>query len=187
MTNLNTDCVSKPWSFCYTASHWWSSTWPWLSISWQFPLAVTEQPWNYCPSCWRYSLSWCKRWAQNMFNSLWPSDAIWRQKSGSTLAQVMACCLTAPSHYLNQCWFIISKVLWHSSEDIIIGRFEDTNQWSKIENYNYKITLRSPRGQWVNLNSYDHQFSELVQKKLNSSANALELHLFCIKPSNYWW
>ena len=49
-------------------------------------------------------------------NSLWPSDAIWRQRSGSTLAQVMACCLTAPSHCLNQCWLIISKVLWHSSE-----------------------------------------------------------------------
>ena len=60
------------------------------------------------------------------FNSLWPSDAIWRQRSGSTLAQVMACCLTAPSHYLNQCWLIISKVLWHSSEDIITRRFEDT-------------------------------------------------------------
>ena len=29
----------------------------------------------------------------------------------STLAQVMACCLTAPSHYLNQCWFITSKVI----------------------------------------------------------------------------
>ena len=27
-----------------------------------------------------------------------PSNAIWRQRSGSTLAQVMACCLTAPSH-----------------------------------------------------------------------------------------
>ena len=39
------------------------------------------------------------------FSSLWPSDAIWWQ-SGSTLAQVMACCLTAPSHYLNQCWLI---------------------------------------------------------------------------------
>ena len=26
----------------------------------------------------------------------------------------MACCLTAPSHYLNQCWLIISMVLWHS-------------------------------------------------------------------------
>ena len=62
-----------------------------------------------------------------IFNSLGPSDAIWRWRSGSTLIQVMACCLTAPSHYLNQCWLIIGKVLWHSSEDIII-RFEDTNQ-----------------------------------------------------------
>ena len=34
-------------------------------------------------------------------NSLWPSDTIWRHKSGSKLAQVMACCLMAPSHYLN--------------------------------------------------------------------------------------
>ena len=42
--------------------------------------------------------------------SLWPSDAIWRHRSGSTLAQVMACCLTAPSHYLNQYWLIIRKV-----------------------------------------------------------------------------
>ena len=47
-------------------------------------------------------------------NSLWPSDAIWRQESGSTLAQVMACCLTATSHYLNQYWLIISEVQWHS-------------------------------------------------------------------------
>ena len=28
----------------------------------------------------------------------WPSDAIWRYKSGLTLAQVMACCLAAPSN-----------------------------------------------------------------------------------------
>ena len=49
-------------------------------------------------------------------DSLWPSDTIWRHKSGSTLAQVMACCLMAPSHYLNQCWLIISKVQWHSSQ-----------------------------------------------------------------------
>ena len=50
----------------------------------------------------------------NLVNSLWPSDAIWRQGSGSTLAQVMVCCLAAPSHYLNQCWLIISKTQWHS-------------------------------------------------------------------------
>ena len=54
-------------------------------------------------------------------NSMWPSDAIWRQRSGSTLAQVMTCCLTAPSHYLNQCWLIISKVQWHSSEGNFVG------------------------------------------------------------------
>ena len=47
-------------------------------------------------------------------NSLGPSDAKWRQGSRSTLVQVMACCLTAPSHYLNQCWLIITEVLWHS-------------------------------------------------------------------------
>ena len=62
------------------------------------------------------------------FNSLGPSDAIWRWRSWSTLVQVMACCLMAPSHYRNQRWLIISKVLWHSSEDIIIRRFEDTNK-----------------------------------------------------------
>ena len=28
---------------------------------------------------------------------------------GSTLVQVMAWCLTAPSHYLNQCWLCISQ------------------------------------------------------------------------------
>ena len=50
------------------------------------------------------------------FNSLWPSDTIWRQRSGSILDKVMACCLTAPSHYLNQCWLIISEVQWHSDK-----------------------------------------------------------------------
>ena len=37
-------------------------------------------------------------------NSLWPGDVIWWHRSGSILAQVMTCCLTVPSHYLNQCW-----------------------------------------------------------------------------------
>ena len=48
---------------------------------------------------------------QYHINSLGPSDAIWPWRSWSTLA----CCLTAPSHYLNQCWLIMSKVQWHSS------------------------------------------------------------------------
>ena len=52
-----------------------------------------------------------------IINALWPRDAIWRHRSGSTLAQVMACCLTALSHYLNQCWLIISEVLCNSYDD----------------------------------------------------------------------
>ena len=47
---------------------------------------------------------------------LWPSDVISQQGSRSTLAQVMACCLTAPSHYLSQCWLMISEMLWHSPD-----------------------------------------------------------------------
>ena len=37
-------------------------------------------------------------------NSLWPSDAIWRQRSRSTFAQVMAWGRQATSHYLGKCW-----------------------------------------------------------------------------------
>ena len=37
-----------------------------------------------------------------LINSLGPGDTIWRHRTGSTLAHVMACCLKAPSHHLNQ-------------------------------------------------------------------------------------
>ena len=82
---------------------------------------------------------------------LWPSDSIWLHRTGSTLAEVMACCLMTPSHYLNQCWCIISRVPWHSSEGIIITCSEDTNQKSYIENCIFKNPPRSPRYQWVKL------------------------------------
>ena len=37
-------------------------------------------------------------------NSSWPSDAIRWHRTRSKLVQVMACCLQAPTHYLNQWW-----------------------------------------------------------------------------------
>ena len=61
-------------------------------------------------------------------NSLGPNATIWRHRSGSTLAQLMACCLPAPSHYLNQCWPFISKVLWHSSQGNFVRDTSITNQ-----------------------------------------------------------
>ena len=94
----------------------------------------------------------------SQFNSLGSSDAIWWQKSGSTLTQVMACCLTAPSHYLNQCWLIISKVEWHSSKGKFTRGTSDINPCNYPENEVPKISFKFPRGQWVN----SSRLSELI-------------------------
>ena len=45
-----------------------------------------------------------------LVHSLWPS-ATCQPRSGSKLAQAMACCLMAPSHYFNQFWLFIKGVL----------------------------------------------------------------------------
>ena len=47
-------------------------------------------------------------------NSLWPSDCIRWHRSWSTLAQVMACSLTTPSHYRNQYWLAILVRSWNN-------------------------------------------------------------------------
>ena len=83
------------------------------------------------------------------FNSLRPSDAIWRQWSWTTLAQVMACCLTAPSHYLNQFWLIIRGVLWHTSESSFAGIAQGIDSGYEFEKDILKNIFKSPRGQWV--------------------------------------
>ena len=83
-------------------------------------------------------------------NSLRPSDAIWRQWSWTTLAQVMACCLTAPSHYLKQCWLIIRGVLWHTSESSFAGIVQGIDSGYEFEKDILKHIFKSPRGQWVN-------------------------------------
>ena len=46
-------------------------------------------------------------------------DQHWFWQYGFVL--VMACCLTAPSHYLNWCWLVISEVFWHSPEGNFTG------------------------------------------------------------------
>ena len=83
------------------------------------------------------------------FNSLGPGDAIWQQRSGSPLAQIMACCLMAPSHYLNQCWLIINEVLWHSLEDRFAGNAQDSYPWYEFDYYWTKITAAFSMGEWV--------------------------------------
>ena len=45
-----------------------------------------------CETVYKYNRS-----PYGFINSLWPSDTIWRQISGSTLAQVMGCCWRHPA------------------------------------------------------------------------------------------
>ena len=122
-------------------------------------------------------LSW-----RPIFNSLWPSVAIWWHRSGSALAQLMACCLMAPSHYLPQCWLIISEVLWHLPKGNFTGSAWDIYPWYEFENYQFKIT-----GLTVNLlvlNLEIKMSSEPVVKCALlhiTSGMQLEIEIKCIK------
>ena len=86
-----------------------------------------------------------------MANSLRLSDAIRRQRSRSTLAEVMPCCVVAPSHYLSQGWPPISEILWHSPEFNFTASAQATVLSDKFENYTFLTTSTSPGGQWVKL------------------------------------
>ena len=81
-------------------------------------------------------------------NSLWASDTIWWQRCGSTLAQEMACCL----RHQAITW---TNIGWSSvkSNDIHIRAFSQQipqpslkSIWKLIS----KLSLKFPRGHWVN-------------------------------------
>ena len=78
-------------------------------------------------------------------NSLWPSDTIWQHRSGLILAQVMACYLMAPSHYLNISWFFINEILWHSAKSSFTLSAPATNLYYEFESYTFRINPTCPR------------------------------------------
>ena len=137
MGNAIKKCILHTLKFClHTLScHFWlnlcvgvNSFWSsdaidlgqhWLKCSVEFTweqfhkkCSWTAYPHHRCSKIALFSLPWLVPDAHE-FNVLWSGDAI-RQRSGSTWAQVMTCCLMAPSHYLNQCWLLISGALWCS-------------------------------------------------------------------------
>ena len=77
-----------------------------------------------------------------------PSDTKWRQRSWTALAQVMACCLAAPGHNLNQRWLIIRKSC--RSHRGYFKRYPInkliTLKWKLF----IEISINSSRPQWVN-------------------------------------
>ena len=61
---------------------------------------------HYLSQCWPRPMSPFDVTRPEWVNSLQPSGAIWRHRTWSTLIQVMAWCLMAPSYHLNKCWLI---------------------------------------------------------------------------------
>ena len=108
------------------------------------------------------------------FNTLWPSDAIWPHRSGSTLAQVLIWCLPAPSYYLNQGWLLIGKSQWQLNLQEIP---QPSINRVRLKILLLKISVQSPTNQWVQINengstandgdTYYHSHD----KKNNNTAN----------------
>ena len=88
-------------------------------------------------------LKWMTNWHQN-FSTMSLSDAIWSWWSWSTLAQLMAWCHQAPSHYLNQWWLI---ALWGSVSFFSVqfhlncSRCHIHEMSLEIAFYNYKVFI----------------------------------------------
>ena len=95
-------------------------------------------------------------------------------RSGQTLVQVIACCHQAASHYLNQCWLLISEVLQHSPGNNSIASAQAIDQYNEFANYTIKITTTTPRGQWVNWPIRSHEISpHFGELKRDSTAKSI--------------
>ena len=64
--------------------------------------------------------------------SLTPGNTIWHHNTRSTLFQVMAWCLMAPSHHLIKCWQTINEVLWHERVESCKGNYRDISHEKKF-------------------------------------------------------
>ena len=105
---------------------------------------------------------------------VWPSEARWRHRFGSTLHQGRSCCLTAPRHYLNQCCMIIKRVLWYSPGGNYIGMAPDVNLEKKNT---FKIISTFLRAYSVNssqcmslLTIIRYKKAVVIQKRINETS-----------------
>ena len=89
---------------------------------------------------------------------VWRQAITWSSKDLSSIRPLetnLNDILTAPSHYLNLCWLIMSKDFWyssqHNSQEILMINLLD----HEFEIYYLKITAPSPRRQWVNVRNWN--------------------------------
>ena len=61
----------------------------------------------------------------------------------------MACCLSTPSHYLNQYWNLNKEVLWHSPDTHFTSSVQDTVLYNWFENHTFKRRARGDVFEWA--------------------------------------
>ena len=113
----------------------------------------------------------CKTIVYANINSMRLCDTIWQHKSGSTLAQVMACCMTALSHYLSQCWILISVDLWHSPENKFAVNALVDSQCNEFENctQNFYYISQGPMSWYI------------MVKTVKGSIDLEKMHVFWLQ------
>ena len=81
-----------------------------------------------------------------LFHYLWLSDAMSRNRLGSTLGRVMVPYPRAPSHYLTS-WLFIKGVLWHLHGSNFTRGMHELNPQHMLGDYTFEIVAASPKGQ----------------------------------------
>ena len=112
----------------------------WLLIPWFLASPEHQQPWywlcriarsvspirknlNHMHQCWETIKKKCKFIFYVSLTHFGLMKSYGIKRSWSTLIQIMAWCLTAPSHYLNQCWLITNvdhrnKFRWNFKQNM---------------------------------------------------------------------
>ena len=108
-------------------------------------------------------------------NSLWPSDAICRQRSWSIFVHVVTYCLTASSHYLNHCWLIVSEVLWHSTDGYFREYAQDIHPWNEFRN-NFTLDPHPQRSKEFHSDNGDYTNQSLNIEIENNHCDRIGQH-----------
>ena len=121
---------------CFQCSQLWthpmySDQWKqWAEMAYPMVYVPPLKAWGYWLICWleNKSLALSKL---SCVNSLKPSDARWCHGPWPIVL-----------HYLNHCWFVISRLLHQSPECNITGNAHESNHYITFENHAFKIKAK---------------------------------------------
>ena len=121
-------------------------------------------------------------------NSLYDKISIWWHRSGwKLLARAMACCLTTPSHYLNQCWVAFTWGQFHKKYSQTYSKCSEITL-SKLlpflQGANGAHSLHDDVIKWKHVPRYWHCVREIRWSPVNSPhkgqwCRALMFSLIC--------